>query len=228
MRQPLLAAALATLCLSTLACTGQVFDEGKPTGDDAGDASPGDASPAPDGSPTRDASPPSGPCPAQAPALGSACADEDLQCEYGQSEYPACDTVVQCSSGSWQSYPMGGVCPAPNPSSCPPTMAAANGSSCDPGPYGATSCFYPTGGCYCGSLGGPIPIEPDGGYPPQTWFCDDPGPGCPLPRPRIGSTCTDEGVSCQYLQCNFAQSCTGGVWVSQPEGCAVAGSAPKQ
>jgi len=208
-------------------CTGQVITEGNGKGDDSSkDASPDDAAPGPgpDGSPNPDGG--SGPCPTSAPANGSVCTDENLECEYGTSEYPGCDAVTQCESGTWQEEQSGGFCPGINPSQCPSSMAAANGQSCDPGQYGSVSCWYATGGCYCGSLGGPIMVEPDGGYAPQTWQCDDPGPQCPQPRPRIGSTCSDEGLSCQYLECDFAESCTGGIWVSEPEGCAVAGSAP--
>jgi hypothetical protein len=32
-------------------------------------------------------------------------------------------------------------------------------------------------------------------------------------------------MNCSYLECDFAQLCMGGLWTSQPEGCAVAGEA---
>ncbi len=230
MRTPLPVSALALAALSlstlTLACSGQVFTEGNPNppGDDAGtDSAPTlDSGPLLDG-PVPDSPIEHGPCPSSAPPPGTQCTLPDLECEYGSSIYPGCDTIAQCTSGAWQQQELT-FCPPSNSADCPPSMAAANGSSCQPGPYGSLSCFYPNGGCYCGSLGGPIPIEPDGGYPPQTWQCDDPGPQCPLPRPRLGTTCGDEGLNCQYLECAFAQSCTGGIWVPEPEGCAVAGS----
>jgi hypothetical protein len=228
-------AAIAGIALSTLGCSGQVFSSR--SGDDAGDAAPNedaapteDALPAPDGSPTPDGSPSdasTGPCPSSIPALGTGCAVEALQCEYGACEYPGCDNIMQCSSGTWQSSQEGtSFCPTPNGADCPPSMAAANGSSCELGAGRSSSCFYPTGGCYCGSLLGPTPIEVDGGTVPQTWHCDDPGPKCPFPRPRLGLACSDEGLGCQYLECDFDETCMGGLWIGLPEGCAVAGGAP--
>jgi hypothetical protein len=219
----------AALATGTFGCAGHVVDASRGPGDDVSDASPPDAAPGTDASPGRDAGPPinppdaaAGPCPVSAPSIGTACSVENLQCEYGASEYPGCDVIMQCTSGSWQNQFGKGFCPGINPAGCPASAAAASGQSCEPGPNGTTSCYYPTGGCYCGSQFGPQPIYPDGG-PPQQWQCDDPGAACPLPRPRIGSVCAQEGTTCEYLQCNFAQACTGGVWVDEPEGCAVAG-----
>jgi hypothetical protein len=213
----------APLAVAVVGCTGQVTTV-PDKGDDTRDAASPDALPGPDASPAPDAS--SG-CPATAPAPGSSCTIEDLQCEYGQSEYPGCDKIVQCSSGAWGGL-LGppSLCPGPNPAGCPATMADATGS-CQPGSGGfAFSCYYATGGCYCGSLGGPVGVEPDGAVAPADWQCDNPGPGCPLPRPRIGTACTLEGTMCNYLECNFAQTCMGGVWMDQETGCAVAGAGP--
>jgi hypothetical protein len=218
--------ALAGVALANLGCSGDVFSSRG--GEDAGDAAPTeDASPTSDGSPAPDASPSdasTGPCPASLPARGTGCTASNLECEYGQSEYPGCDTIVQCTSGTWQSWQPGvSFCPSPNGADCPASISAANGSSCELGPGHPVSCFYSTGGCYCGSLGGPVPIEVDGATVPQKWQCDDPGPKCPLPRPRLGSACSAEGQDCNYLQCAFDEICTGGLWTGQPEGCAVAG-----
>ena len=223
----LLLAALAGVALSTLGCSGDVFSS-RGSAEDAGDAAPTeDASPISDASPAPDASPAdasTGPCPASLPAKGTACTAPDVECEYGQSEYPGCDTIVQCTSGTWQSWQQGAsFCPSANGADCPPSLSAASGSSCELGAGHASSCFYPTGGCYCGSLGGPTPIEVDGAVLPQKWHCDNPGPTCPFPRPRLGSACSAEGQDCNYLECAFDELCTGGVWTGQPEGCAVAG-----
>ncbi len=203
-------ALLPLLASLSLACTGQIASEPGP---------PGDGGPGADGAPAHDGGP-SVPCPASTPAIGSSCTRESLQCEYGSSLYPGCDDVVQCSGGTWQSSLLGTFCPGLNTSGCPATMADAVGQLCG---SGNGSCFYPTGGCYCGSLGGPVPASPDGGPIDPLWSCDSPSQGCSLPRPRLGTTCPQEGQSCQYLECAFSQQCTGGVWVGYPEGCAAAG-----
>jgi hypothetical protein len=85
------------------------------------------------------------------------------------------------------------------------------------------TCHYSLGRCYCGFIFGPPQPTVDGGT--SSWLCDDPGTGCPQPRPRVGSPCTQEGQTCQYLTCDFAQQCTGGVWQAPPVGCAQAGGA---
>jgi hypothetical protein len=177
-----------------------------------------DATPPPDANPA-------GPCPESVPTPGSACSREGLECEYGTSQYPGCDIVVQCSSGAWQNQSFGGNCPSgPNPAGCPASMSDVHpGAVCNP-QVGA--CHYPLGQCYCGQFFGPPVPALDGGVPEQTWTCDDPGPGCPQPRPRLGTPCTAEGQSCMYLTCDFGQQCTGGLWQGQFVGCAAAGSTP--
>jgi len=177
-----------------------------------------------DSGPARDAGP-TGPCPASAPGPGDACTREGLECEYGTSQYPACDLVVQCSSGAWQSESFGGDCPSgANPPGCPATMGGVPvGAACD---ANIGTCHYALGQCYCGGFfGGPQPPSPDGGGPTATWSCDDPGPGCPQPRPRVGAACTQEGQSCMYFTCDFGEQCTGGIWQGEPVGCAGAAGA---
>jgi hypothetical protein len=186
-------------------------------GDDCVDC---DANPPP---PPYDGGP--GPaCPAIQPAVGAPCTQESLQCEYGASQYPGCDAIMQCSAGFWGTgYGPAGYCPTgPNPDVCPASMndVSDGGATCStPG----LTCHYSLGGCYCGDIFGPPQPQQDGGT--YTWSCDNPGPGCPQPRPRVGSPCTQEGQSCQYLTCAWAQQCTGGLWQGQPEGCAQAGGA---
>jgi hypothetical protein len=161
-------------------------------------------------------------CPATQPAAGAPCTHESLQCEYGASQYPGCDAIVQCSAGYWgTAFGPAGYCPTgPNPEGCPAAMGDVDdgGAACTT--QGLT-CHYALGQCYCGYTFGPPQYQPDGGT--YTWSCDDPGPGCPQPRPRVGSPCTQEGQSCEYFTCDWAQQCTGGLWQGQPEGCAQAG-----
>lgn len=202
-----------------LGCTGEVFSGGNP-GADGGpgvDAAPGsDSGPTPDAGPGPDGS--SGLCPASVPAMGSACSVADLQCEYGTSFYPGCDTVVQCSGGVWSGGVVGTYCPGPNPSGCPSSLQAAVGQLCG---SNQASCDYPDGQCTCGNLFGP-PVYVDGGPTNQTWSCFQPTAGCPLPRPRLGSACTGN-ASCEYQSCAFSEQCVNGAWAGFPEGCAQAG-----
>jgi hypothetical protein len=197
--------------------SGDAGTDGPVVGDDCIDCD----APAP---PPEDGSP--GPaCPAAQPAVGAPCSHESLECEYGTSQYPGCDAIVQCSAGFWgTAFGPAGFCPTgPNPDGCPASMNDVSDGGVTCGTPGQT-CHYALGQCYCGDVFGP-PIEPVDGGPPVTWSCDDPGPGCPQPRPRVGSPCTQEGQSCQYLACDWAQQCTGGLWQAQPEGCAQAGGA---
>jgi hypothetical protein len=83
-----------------------------------------------------------------------------------------------------------------------------------------TSCHYDRGQCYCGMLFGP-PTPIDGGT--RTWSCDNPGAGCPIPRPMLGTSCAKEGQMCMYLTCEYAQQCSNGVWSAEPIGCAGGG-----
>jgi hypothetical protein len=155
-----------------------------------------------DGSTGEDAAGPWSPlCPGSAPAEGSPCTEENLSCEYD------CGNVVVCAGGTW-----GGAvgtspyCPptGPNPQGCPSTLASiGDGGACTGPASGA--CVYPAGLCYCV---GPFDPVPDAG---MTWWCG-PGAGCPIDRPRIGSTCDTAGVSCTYIPDCDTQTCTGGYW----------------
>ncbi len=205
-------------CSGAIAPFGSHGDAGVdgPVGDDCLDC---DANPPP---PPYDGGP--GPaCPATQPADGTPCTRESLECEYGQSQYPGCDVIVQCSAGFWgTAFGPAGYCPTgPNPDGCPASMSDVSGGGATCTSQGL-SCHYALGQCYCGDIFGP-PQQQDGGT--YTWSCDDPGPGCPQPRPRVGSSCTQEGQSCNYFICAWSQQCTGGVWQAQPEGCAQAGGA---
>jgi hypothetical protein len=62
------------------------------------------------------------------------------------------------------------------------------------------------------------------------WVCQDPGAqGCPLPRPPLGSTCTQNGLSCDYGTCTVpggtAEICEGGIWKSTIVACPVVAGA---
>jgi hypothetical protein len=228
---------LVALTALTVSCGGAVYTTGPASGDsgsaDTGsiDASPGDGGPhdsggtegsVPDASGGDSSAPWSPVCPDTQPATGSSCSTENVQCEYGDSWWSvSCDPVVQCQSGHWGTFqPSFEPCsakPGPNSAQCPSTYAAVSqGSSCTDT---SLSCVYEQGECSCQMpLGGPVQIDGGSAY----WGCE-PGQGCPFPRPRIGAACSDEGTSCTYEACSYAQTCQGGAWQGQEEACATPG-----
>jgi hypothetical protein len=163
-------------------------------------------------------------CPIHQPAAGVSCSMEGLECEYGNVDpNPACSTIMQCTNGTFQPTMQYGACvKQPNGSECAASFAGVpRGMVCSPS--GAT-CNYELGDCRCEVQGfGVIPPLIDGSVQPA-WDCDDPGPGCPTPRARLGSACTQNGQSCMYRPCSFGEQCQNGYW--QPELIACAGAMP--
>lgn len=138
-------------------------------------------------------------CPASEPAQGSACSADEIDCEYG------CGNVLTCADGTWGGASLfGSIGPCDagaNPASCPASLSAITpGASCSNG-----RCEYATGFCECDS---PQDPTPDAG---STWSCG-PQAGCPVSRPRVGSTCTTENQECDYQQCGSHEVCTNGAW----------------
>jgi hypothetical protein len=236
---PLALCVVGAFGLLTAGCGGtaysSVFGAPEPDGGYGGE----DAGPLPDAGPNGhdsgpgvDSSAPWSPeCPAALPAIGTACARDTLQCEYGSATWNvACDVVVQCQAGSWASYtPSYGPCtpePGPNSASCPAGFDdVPQGAACgSPG----LSCSYAQGVCDCteGFGGVEVPVNTDGGVSGY-WSCE-PEPGCPYPRPRVGSACSNEGTYCTYEACGYEQTCTGGVWQGQAEACAYPGGFVKR
>jgi hypothetical protein len=221
---------LAALVLLAAACGGAITTLG---GDGGGDA-PGDGQGGRDGSTDagEDASstPWSPVCPQERPAVGSPCSPADnmdspeLLCEYGAPQYdPSCDTVLTCQSGAWQVAPAGPVCrpDGPNAASCPATLGDVidGDASCS---VAGLRCEYPQGVCLCAtSFGGPIQIDAG-----MSWACV-PQAGCPMPRPRLGASCSAPSTSCDYFPCSFAEQCSEGYWKGLFEGCAKAGDPGK-
>lgn len=187
----------------------------KPDTADAGSRSDSDASGVPNGSDAASTAPtPWSPvCPGLPPAEGAACPHgQTTYCEYGPCEASA--TIVVCSGGTWAGAVGVGsnaLCNlGPNAASCPSAKSGiAAGTVCLAA--GAT-CAYADGVCQC--------VEPQAPSPnaKSTWFCG-PQPGCPMPRPRLGSACTTAGESCDYQVCGAGQVCTGGIWQPGGSGC---------
>jgi len=196
----------AAVFAGVVACGGVVS-----SGDDSGS----------DGSPIEDASSPY--CPSSAPSNGAACSKEGLYCEYGSDPNLSCNTVAQCTGGSWTVNTPAPDCPTPpNPSPCPATWASVPvGQHC--GNLVGTTCSYAQGFCGC-SVGGGGPVPADASAV-ATWICDTPEAGCPQPRPRLGTTCSPNNLQCDYSPCELPTgtsiACIDGVWEEQPYGCAL-------
>ena len=148
-------------------------------------------------------------CPTARPNAGSRCAFSGYaDCEYGSDPEPSCDTIVECVAGGWttSSEPEDAGCGTTNSPLCP----AAFSDVTDQGPCAADAsglagveCYYPEARCWC-SLG----------TAPATWQCDiTTMPGCPEPRPRIGTPCdpSDAALFCNYASCT-GQACRAGTW----------------
>jgi hypothetical protein len=169
------------------------------------------------------------------PASGGACMNAGLECEYGSNPVQSCDVVATCTQSQWQvvgpatsntGSPSQTCSTAPGPG-CPSTFASVpQGASCQ---NSTLECDYPQGRCACSEGGGPIRIAPDGGVA-AFWACQSPASGCPVPRARLGSACT-QNLTCDYGSCSVpggtAETCQGGVWKEAFTPCPLAaGAAP--
>jgi hypothetical protein len=184
---------------------------------------------------TADApSPNAADCPTAAPTQDSACSHDGLLCEYGNDFDPLCNTIVVCSGTRWASPVFFGgaqTCPSKplpsqsqNPADCAPSRAAVpEGNACT----SSSTCAYDGATCTCGSFCPSFPIEPppcdDAGKPQGCcdkskiqWHCFDGPAYCPTPRPRIGSSCSQEGAECATgapVECGQSIiACKSGVW----------------
>jgi hypothetical protein len=157
-------------------------------------------------------------CPAS-PPQGGACSIEGLECEYGNDIRSTCNTVLTCANGQWMMpKPYDPSCPTgPNSPSCPASPSAATGSCSDMG----LACNYSTSSvtqfCTCSWMGGP-PMQ-DGGNPAY-WQCSfNTGPNCPSARPKIGASCSQPDLECNYDVCgapqglSFQCSAKTGTWI---------------
>lgn len=148
-------------------------------------------------------------CPFTCPKTGAPCVP--LECEYGTSPILECDAIFTCN-GTWAADTRGGdpmYC-SPSTSGCPATRASVPvGAACSPSNL---ECDYPGGRCACTiSRGGPVRLDAG-----AEWICDTPMGDCPQPRPRVGTSCTSPGKTCDYGACTLpggdALECTDGRW----------------
>ncbi|HSQ64288.1 MAG TPA: hypothetical protein VLM85_13770 [Polyangiaceae bacterium] len=203
-----LACLVAPLAL-VVGCGGATLDPGSDGGADSSPPSDGGLGPS---------------CPATVPNADSPCSKEGLSCEYGSDPNLSCNTYAQCSLGRWQvmTPPPSGCPTPPNPSSCPSTYASVPvGQLC--GNLVGLLCSYPLGFCGCEvPQFGPYPAD---GAAVAQWVCDQPEQGCPQPRPKLGSVCTQPGQMCDYGACSLptgtSVQCQDGAWQNAPFGCAL-------
>ena len=220
---------LAVAVLS-VGCGGTALGPPPDGGTDSGSGSDGARDGGPDVTPTDTGTPWSPVCPEAEPTVGSPCSisvpkdSQPVVCEYGTLQYdPSCDAVYQCQDGVWGKSPsFGGSCQpdGPNSASCPATYADIQAVEAGTCPEAGLRCEYPDAVCLC-TLGFGVEVI-DGG---TTWSCN-PGPGCPMPRPRLGSSCSASNLSCTYETCEFAEECQDGYWQAEFEACAGVGGSP--
>jgi len=204
---------VASLAVAALAaCGGDVFSptDGGNSNDGGGTSDGGGTN---DGGLTID-------CPSSIPSSGANCAKEGLECEYGTSAELQCNTLATCQGGHWNVVPpVPDACQPPS-SKCPPSFAQVPVDQACPDAVG-TTCDYPQGTCGCTDyFGGPVPADAAAA---ARWYCDNPAPGCPMPRPRIGSPCSQEGQECNYSPCTPSGTgtlCQNGTWHEQMIACA--------
>jgi hypothetical protein len=192
----------------------------------------GSTPPSLDGGSTGDAGfPPGSQCPGTPPANGAPCtfpAMGILACEWGGDSNGQCTTSADCAETQGQSSPTW-IVTTPDPScgvlnaQCPATFSSlANGAAC---PASDLTCEYEEGICGC------LPCAGDGGFT-QAWHCrpyTDVETGCPVPPDRLGTSCSQEGLMCDYHQCCGGPSlgpsmeCNHGIWsVYVDTGCSCA------
>ena len=167
-----------------------------------------------------------GPCPLAAPAPNGACPRVGLICEYGSDPRgDQCRTVATCGAAGWAVVP--DTCAPPPGTTCPPTLADAQGNACSPMD---AYCSYPDAlACHCTNCTTGPSVMCSG---PTVWHCDAPNPDaqCPPAMPNLGEACAPEAKLCTYT-CGAAgaRQCTGGVWIAHSGGpCPVSTRRAKQ
>jgi hypothetical protein len=147
--------------------------------------------------------------------VGGKCSPSGIECEYGESPAPACNTFYRCGGAvttgpGWSllSSPAdGGECPTVG---CPGSYDdIESGSVCT---KDNAACSYSSDGiCLCSPSTSSL----------YEWACVAATAECPVPRPRVGTPCSAPGTVCDYDECSggIALECTGGIWVEMSVAC---------
>lgn len=162
-------------------------------------------------------------CPTRVPRTEESCSISRIECEYGDRDESECNLVATCrGSGSWTLTPPDQKCLQDriDDSICD---AAGGGSDapCD------TDAVYGVCTTHLGDS-----VRRCGCYRGEDGFlrlgCSESRlqPGCPWPRPRLGSPCGTNARSCDYGRCmsgaashvesGHALECDHGVWMEAP------------
>jgi hypothetical protein len=156
-------------------------------------------------------------CPSTLTAATGACPREGFVCEYAVT-WNACADRAECRGGAWQKVELDCQVPPDVQKICPATRAAVpEGAACS----AQAACLFPEGRCDCTipNQGGPVQIDAG-----RAWVCTKPGAGCPAARPRLGSTCATEALSCNYGACSVTGGkllrCQDGNWQEDQVACA--------
>ena len=135
-----------------------------------------------------------------------------LECEYGSNPSTACNEIATCDSTGWSFSGASGPSTCPG-GTCPATYAdVPQNKTCTPL---GLDCAYAQGQCNCARTAlvsvGDTPV----------WQCSTPATGCPEPRPRLGSACSQPSLECDYGACTggIAEQCLDGIWQRAETAC---------
>jgi hypothetical protein len=150
------------------------------------------------------------------------CGDPGAVCEYGTSSDRECNGVFMCQGTGKNVWTTRSHEHCFDNSACDPAavMGMLDGKPCDLGP-GATDaddaiCNAIDGVCACTTGRGGTDVHP------RMWVCARPVATCPLHRPNIGASCTED-LFCDYGSCTskrgIAVVCKTGTWQESAVSC---------
>jgi hypothetical protein len=149
-------------------------------------------------------------CPLSAPKSATPCTIAALECEYGESFDPRCNTIARCDGKQW-TIVAPSSCPSVAKDACPSSpFGPERGHPC---PVEGAICAYSDGMCDCQREG-------DAGTD-AVWVCAT--FTCKGPRARLGCACTG-ALSCQHGGCTgdvahgVDVACNGSFW-RRPDSC---------
>jgi hypothetical protein len=144
-------------------------------------------------------------CPTVQPNAGDPCVDINIaECEYGSSEFVACNVIADCMKGGWRISPTDPDLCTKQTARCSMVTIGIDGTGCvaDTTNLDANACDVGDTTCVCTWS--------------DVWACNEHGTDCPMERPRIGAQCTlSEIADCDYADGDYdegAMMCLGGNW----------------
>jgi len=147
-------------------------------------------------------------------AAGGECSPAGIECEYGTSPAPQCNTIYQCELSALSGKADWKLLHFPSTTECPPGCPAdyddiENDAGCSPD---YLACSYSSKGiCFCAES------SVSSAY---LWSCTAATTSCPAPRPDLGTPCTGP-VTCDYNACGggLEMTCSGSYWEIVTTGC---------